>query len=221
MDDARTFELTLERIALIRRMVIAWNGTEVGAPIVHPDAPYGSSDRDGDIFNVTGDDEGADEEHRALGDALALFLQNATLKPGRYAYHNTLAKLPESDVFDVFRDEETGVTPEHITFDVTDEHLRLIPHLSLTWDDEYEVPGVDPKRPYGHMTWHTVEMAVHLGEPPDKDAEGRAIMSEEFELRLRNLHREMQPALQIFLRYADLGPGAFRQPAGSAGWEPV
>ncbi len=214
-------DLTLERIALIRRMVVAWNGTEAGAPIVHPDAPYGSTDRDDDIANVTGDDEGTAEEHRALGDALALFLQNASLKPGRYQYHNPLAKLAPSDVFDLFRDDETGQTPEHITFDVTPEHLKLIRNLSLGWDDEYEVPAVDPKRPYGDMTWYTVEMAVHLGDSPPKDANGRAILSDAQELHLMRLHREMQPAVQIFLRSADLAPGPFRKSEGSVSWQPA
>ncbi len=146
-------------------MVVAWNGAETGAPMIHPDAPYGSTDRDGDIFNVTGDDEGADEEHRAMGDALAVFLQNATLKPGRYQYHNPLAKLAPGDLFDVFRDEATGETPEHITFEVTDAHLRLLRAFSLEWDEAYDVPRVDPKRPYGGMTGHTAERATHLGEP--------------------------------------------------------
>ncbi|GLS44495.1 hypothetical protein [Methylobacterium brachythecii] len=221
MAEDTTFELTLERIALIRRMAVAWDGTESGAPIIHPDAPYGSTDRDGDIENVTGDDEGLDEEHRALGDALEVFVQNAVLRPGRYQYHNPLAKLAPSEVFDLFRDEVTGETPEQISFEVTPEHLKLIPNLALRWDDENDVPGVDPKRPYGAMTWYTVEMAVHLGEAPPKDDEGRAILSDEQEERLMRLHREMQPVLQIFLRSADLAPGMFRQPAGTIGWEPV
>ncbi|MBX9931402.1 MAG: hypothetical protein K2Y56_07670 [Methylobacterium sp.] len=177
-----TFELTLERIALIRRMVVAWNRTAAGAPIIHPDAPYGSTDRDGDIFNVTGDDDGADEEHRALGDALAVFCRNAVLKPGRYAYHNTLAKLSSEDVGDVFRDEETGETPEHVTFDVKAEHVALIPALAIVWDNARDVPAIDAAEPYGPH---------------------RAVAD------LGALHHEMQPALQIFLRYADLGPGLF------------
>ena len=180
MGDETSFELTLERIALIRRMVVAWNPAGKGAPIVHPDAPYGSTDRDGDIFNVTGDDHGADEEHRALGDALAVFCRNAVLKPGRYAYHNTLAKLSSEDVGDVFRDEETGETPEHVTFDVTAEHIALIPALAIVWDEARDVPAVDTGKPYGDA-----RAAADLG----------------------GLHHEMQPVLQIFLRYADLGPG--------------
>ena len=189
MADANTFELTLERIALIRRMVVAWNSEGVGAPIVHPEAPYGSTDRDGDIFNVTGDDDGADEEHRALGDGLAVFCANAVLKPGRYAYHNTLAKLDSSDVGDVFRDDATGETPEHVTFDVTAEHIALVRGLAIRWDATRDVPAVDADAPYGART----------GLPEQ--------------------HHEMQPALQIFLRYADLGPGAFRRAA--EGWRPV
>ncbi|KQP60390.1 hypothetical protein ASG60_07165 [Methylobacterium sp. Leaf469] len=184
-----TFELTLERIALIRRMVVAWNREGSGAPIVHPDAPYGSTDRDGDIFNVTGDDDGADEEHRTLGDGLAVFCANAVLKPGRYAYHNTLAKLDSADVGDVFRDETTGETPEHVTFDITAEHIALVQALNVVWDTARDVPAIDVARPYGTAS-----------EPP-------------------TLHHEMQPALQIFLRYADLGPGMFRR--GVAGWIPA
>ncbi|KQP42660.1 hypothetical protein ASF49_02150 [Methylobacterium sp. Leaf104] len=184
-----TFELTLERIALIRRIVVAWNPEGVGAPIVHPDAPYGSTDRDGDIFNVTGDDDGADAEHRALGDALAVFTASAVLKPGRYAYHNTLAKLASDDVGDVFRDEATGETPEHVTFDVTAEQVARVRVLAIRWDDTRDVPAVDTDAPYGPGT--------------DLPAE----------------HREMQPVLQIFLRYADLGPGDFTRT--DAGWQPA
>lgn len=156
-----------------------------------------------------------------MGDALAVFLQNATLKPGRYQYHNPLAKLAPGELFDVFRDEATGETPEHITFEVTDAHLRLLRAFSLEWDEAYDVPRVDPKRPYGGTTWHTAEMATHLGEPPEKDAEGRAILTDEQEARLERLHREMQPAMQIFLRYGDLGPGPFRQSEGTVGWKPA
>ncbi len=183
------FELTLERIALIRRMVVAWNGEGSGAPIVHPDAPYGSTDRDGDIFNVTGDDDGAEEEHRALGDALAIFVTRAVLKPGRYAYHNTLAKLDSVDVGDVFRDETTGETPEHVTFDVTVDHLDLVPKLQVRWDVSRDVPAIDTATPYG------------IG------------------VDIPSIHHEMQPVLQIFLRFGDLGPGFFEK--REAVWIPV
>ena len=206
MTDA-VYDLTLERIALIRRMVVAWNGAEPGAPMIHPEAPYGSRDRDGDIANVTGDDDGAEEEHRALEDGLVVFSQNARLKPGRYQYHNPLAKLDCASITDVFRDFDTGETPEHITFAVTEEHLALIPHLNHMWDEDHGVPRIDPDRPYGGAEPYTSDMGRHLGGVSDPDA-------------LARLHREMQPAFQIFLRYADLGPGLFRRNAASV-WEPA
>jgi hypothetical protein len=206
MTDA-VYDLTLERIALIRRMVVAWNGAEPGAPMIHPEAPYGSRDRDGDIANVTGDDDGAEEEHRALEDGLAVFSQNAKLKPGRYQYHNPLAKLDCAAITDVFRDSATGETPEHITFAVTEAHLALIPRLNHVWDANHGVPRIDPERPYGGTEPYTLDMGRHLGGGSDQES-------------LVRLHREMQPAFQIFLRYADLGPGAFRRNAVSV-WEPA
>ncbi|MHC2105619.1 hypothetical protein [Methylobacterium sp. CM6246] len=206
MNDA-VYDLTLERIALIRRMVVAWNGAEPGAPMIHPEAPYGSHDRDGDIANVTGDDDGAEEEHRALEDGIAVFSQNAKLKPGRYQYHNPLAKLDCAAITDVFRDAATGETPEHITFAVTDAHLALIPQLNHVWDAEHGVPRIDLERPYGGTGPYTHAMGQHIGGATNDDS-------------LARLHREMQPAFQIFLRYADLGPGPFRRNAASV-WEPA
>lgn len=221
MNDDTTFELTLERIALIRRMVVAWNPAENGAPIIHPDAPYGSANRDEDIGNVAGDDDGAEEEHRALGEALGVFLLNATLKPGRYAYHNTLAKLDADRVTDVFRDEATGASPEHVTFDVTGEHLALMAHLNLEWDEAFDVPGIDARQPYGAFTHFTGKMAAHLGIAVRADGDGDLAMPDDLDTRLSRLHHEMQPALQIFLRFADLGPGLYRQPDGELGWKPA
>ena len=79
MAETGTTEITLERIALIRRLVVGWNADGAGAPMIHPDAPYGSTSRDDDIANVTGDDEGADAEHRAVGAALGGFVRHAAL----------------------------------------------------------------------------------------------------------------------------------------------
>jgi hypothetical protein len=185
-------EITLERIALIRRLVVAWNPQGHGAPMIHPDAPYGSTDRDGDIANVTGDDEGAEEEHRMVGAALAAFVRHASLKPGRFTYHNPLVKLDHSRTGDVFR-EAGGASPEQITFDVEAAHLALIPHLAVLWDAGLGVPRVDTAAPYGEADL-AGSMARILGGPAEDPA---------------RLHHAMQPALQIFLRYADIAPGDY------------
>ncbi|SEP08315.1 hypothetical protein SAMN04487843_106265 [Methylobacterium sp. ap11] len=188
-----TTEITLERIALIRRLVVAWDPAGQGAPAIHPDAPYGSLDRDGDIANVTGDDEGAAEEHRAVGAALVAFLRHAELKPGRYGYHNPLTKLDLTHVSDVFRDESTGTSPEQIVFEIGPEHVALIRHLAMGWDEARGVPAVDADAPYGPGSLEDA-MAKAVGGPRDD---------------LARLHRAMQPALQIFLRSADIAPGDY------------
>ncbi|HEV7438781.1 MAG TPA: hypothetical protein VGN94_04035 [Methylobacterium sp.] len=197
--NGQEIDVTLERIALIRRLVVAWNGEGQGAPIVHPDAPYGSTAWDEDIANVTGDDEGAEEEHRAVGEALKAFVRHATLKAGRYTYHNPLEKLDLSEFEDVFRDAATGRSPAQITFDVTPEHLALIPHLAVIWDAARAIPAVETARPYGVEAGLAEAMAGRLGIPAARE-----------EGRLDRLHHEMQPALQIFLRYADIAPGLYR-----------
>ncbi|WP_288587721.1 hypothetical protein [uncultured Methylobacterium sp.] len=188
-----TTEITLERIALIRRLVVAWDPAGQGAPAIHPDAPYGSLDRDGDIANVTGDDEGAAEEHRAVGAALVAFLRHAELKPGRYGYHNPLTKLDLTHVSDVFRDESAGTSPEQIVFEVGPEHVALIRHLAMGWDEARGVPAVDADAPYGPGSLEEA-MTRAVGGPRDDFA---------------RLHRAMQPALQIFLRSADIAPGDY------------
>ncbi|TGE00233.1 hypothetical protein [Methylobacterium nonmethylotrophicum] len=190
---SRTTEITLERIALIRRLVVAWDPAGQGAPVIHPDAPYGSLDRDGDIANVTGDDEGAAEEHRAVGEALVAFLRHADLKPGRYGYHNPLTKLDLSQVSDVFRDEAAGTSPEQIVFEVGPEHIALIRHLAMGWDEARAVPAVAVSAPYGPGSLEEA-MTRALGGPREDWA---------------HLHRSMQPALQIFLRSADIAPGDY------------
>lgn len=188
-----TTEITLERIALIRRLVVAWDPAGQGAPAIHPDAPYGSLDRDGDIANVTGDDEGAAEEHRAVGAALVAFLRHAELKPGRYGYHNPLTKLDLTHVSDVFRDESAGTSPEQIVFEVGPEHVALVRHLAMGWDEARGVPAVDADAPYGPGSLEEA-MTRAVGGPRDD---------------LARLHRAMQPALQIFLRSADIAPGDY------------
>ncbi|MFM5913959.1 MAG: hypothetical protein ACKOPR_04330, partial [Chakrabartia godavariana] len=65
----------------------------------------------------------------------------------------------------------------------------LIRTLVILWDAARDVPAVDPQSPYGASA------------------------------DLPSRHHEMQPALQIFLRYADLGPGDFRR--GAERWLPA
>jgi hypothetical protein len=128
-----------------------------------------------------------------VGAALVAFLRHAELKPGRYGYHNPLTKLDLTHVSDVFRDESTGTSPEQIVFEVGPEHVALIRHLAMGWDEARGVPAVDADAPYGPGSLEDA-MAKAVGGPRDD---------------LARLHRAMQPALQIFLRSADIAPGDY------------
>ncbi len=74
---------------------------------------------------------------------------------------------------------------------------------------------MDPQQPYGDAGPYIAAMARHLAAIPEAAAND----DEDARTQLVRLHREMQPALQIFLRYADLGPGDFR--AHRRDWEPA
>ena len=118
-------------------------------------------------------------------------MRHAALKPGRFSYHNPLVKLDQSLVGDVFRDE-AGAAPEQITFDVAPEHLALIPHLAVRWDEARMVPFIDPDAPYGAADLEGSMRRLLAGQAAGQGAD------------LNRLHHAMQPALQIFLRYADI-----------------
>ncbi len=57
---------------------------------------------------------------------------------------------------------------------------------------------MDPKRPYGDMTYFFIDMAEALGEPVPRDDKGQAVFSSEAEQRYERLHGEMLFAVQAF-----------------------
>jgi len=133
-----------------------------------------------------------------VGDVEA-FLQAGKLAPGPYQldnYHLDDAPDGKLDVnFD--GDPPIELPAERIfTFTVTDEHLKLLRHLyTREWDGRIVL--MNPKRPYGDMTYYFYDMADALGEPaPPDDETGPQIE------RYMRLHREMLFAAQAFWRYA-------------------
>lgn len=131
------------------------------------------------------------------------------------------------------------------SFEVTDQHLLLLPNLSVRWNEPEVVPlvkegeildeidqtenswpvvGIDPKRPYGSMTYYFLDMGEILGIEPREtesigegvDEEPEAEFSEEQEDMLQNLHEDMQTVLQIFLQKASLPTGKYHNT--SDGW---
>ena len=197
-------------LKLVRAMVVSWDITEIGAPTIDPEIPYGSSDLLSDIKRISaaGSDEEAMLLHRQTKDGLERFLRHARLRPGKYSYDNLLAgKSPEFTV-----DIRADIDPQNqnaptVTFEFKQEHLKLLRVAAVRWnewdleegEEFHATPGIDPKRPYGNMTFFYADMADALGIAFKNDAD--LLARKDFFL---HLHREMQPALQVFLKHAQM-----------------
>ena len=98
--DAPRFTLTLAHLKLLRQANIQWIDLEWGAPGIDPKRPYGNSDCEMSIAEILGwplvvTRAGADitpeqsakaqELHKQMKDALAVFLRCATMLPGDFA----------------------------------------------------------------------------------------------------------------------------------------
>jgi len=89
------------------------------------------------------------------------------------------------------------------TFVLTDEHLKLLRAMCVSWQDcEYGAPEIDPKRPYGNSS---VECDIHEILTNERDYE----LTEAQRERYGQLHRETQTALEILLQCGELRPGTY------------
>lgn len=85
----------------------------------------------------------------------------------------------------------------YITFDLTEQHLKLFRRANVSWNDiEYGAPTIDGKRPYGNGDVPG-DMRAILDLPDATDEE------------LRSLHKEMEIALQIVLCTGSFTPGKY------------
>jgi hypothetical protein len=90
------------------------------------------------------------------------------------------------------------------TFQVTDDHLKLLRAAQVSWDDSmYEgAPEIDIKRPYGNKYDVAADVAFILtGEQRELSAHERA--------RYIQLHRDMERVLAIVLATGSFAPGRY------------
>jgi sulfur relay (sulfurtransferase) DsrC/TusE family protein len=176
---AETITLTERHINLIRRVRFSWNVTEVGAPRVDEEQPYGSPDPLRDLAQSLGEASVTElaKRHADMTDVLNKFFRRAELEPGTYQIDGR-------------------------EFALNIDHLTLVPELIFDWDNEGDVwptPSVDPKRPYGNYTFFQKEMALYLGWL--KEGQERELTDDEIS-RLTDLHHEMLDALRVVATYA-------------------
>jgi hypothetical protein len=109
---------------------------------------------------------------------------------------------------------------EHLTFVLTDDHIKLLQRAYVRWDDcEYGAPGIDCKRPYGNSSVE-FDIAEILGWDLPLDQFESAYLTKEQADRAEEIHRETLTALQIVLRTGAMTPGTYRRSkAWKTDWE--
>lgn len=171
---------------------MGWDGAEVGAPCFPP------------VWETQPDDL----------HLLRIATTHGTCPAGNYPYH----RPPEDHEYSFFVE---GLADESI-FELTAQHRRLLAAMSWELSDPYvdeDIPGADPKRPYGDFTFYQLEMALHLGLIPAQKPAGHDPMTPEIVDAMTALHGQMQPALQVFLRHFEIPEGRVFTGQDWGGWE--
>jgi len=103
-------------------------------------------------------------------------------------------------------------------FDLTEEHLELFKAAWVSWDPcEFGAPEIDPKRPYGNSDV-VLDMAEVLGVETVETEDGEVVRAEDAK-RLRELHAEMETALQVVLNAGEFTAGHYRKEKYVGRWE--
>jgi hypothetical protein len=216
-----SFTLADYHIALIRQAVISWDPVESGAPAIDPEKPFGSISTRAAIARAARLGSSPDTTrlkaiYSEIGYALQCFLWYGKLEPGVYRVPHPLngevAFLDRAGA-----DNKDSREPKVIEFRFKEEHRRLLERAVLRWtewpdltgeDHLNPTPGIDPKRPYGDMTYFELDMADILGIPV-KDQPNDPFTKQQ-EQELVTLHAEMKRALQVFVVKAQIQPGVYK-----------
>lgn len=163
-----------------------------------------------EVSDMSPDEDRAPVIAELLANDVLHFFDKAELAPGPYELDNYhLEYAPDGKLMFESEDEESedifALPIEPVfSFELTAEHLKLLRHMN-TRDWRGYIEAMDPKRPYGDMTYFYIDMAETLGEgplPADEDGYSRA--TKEQIRRYEKLHLEMLLAIQAFWRYAEM-----------------
>jgi len=96
-------------------------------------------------------------------------------------------------------------------FTVTEEHLRLLRHAYVFWDEaEFGAPSIDAKRPYGNSNVYR-DIAQILGVPASEWSDEEMEPDIDAEWRFLRLHIETAIALQIALATGEFRAGRYER----------
>ena len=95
------------------------------------------------------------------------------------------------------------------SFELTEEHIKLLNNCYIEADQNWGVPTLDGKRPYGSSS--LVESMAEVLEIDFPDEYDKPDEYAAFEKRMYELHAQMPTALQIVLKCKTFEPGFFIQ----------
>jgi len=211
LEDGDSLSITAADLAAVRELPVMWSPTESGAPAVYD-------------FSKKNLNMSTSAYRRAMRVAEVL-IQLGELPPGHYEYDSPLD--PGDLATQPFVQHRLAqVSGNRVAIDATDAHLKLMRGaVTNLIDDGGRDTGVeiDPKRPYGDMTYFEIDMSRILGipaeGPPRTDYPELRDFTKPQRQKFRELHEQMEPVLQVFLKHATLAPGHFvRSPRGYGRW---
>ncbi len=209
-----TFTLREENIKVLRQAVAMWAPIESGVPGVMISTALIDEKKDllQDLAARAGlawsnpptaaQREAAKRLFEEMPQAFAQLLERGVLAPGAYSYPNPLPRVPHAE----------NMLPTELAALAKDPTGRITitkEHLTLLRAGRWQALFMNPKRPYGDMTYFELDMAGILGERVERRPDGK--LPEVEEKRLFQLHVELLPTLQVYLQKATLAPGAYPQ----------
>lgn len=213
------FVLTQPQLDLIRNARMGWNTTEMGAPMLDLYRPYFGGPTARQVELALGEDA-LDMEKAAflisMVSAFSTFFSNAKIEPGPYKLTNLDAEdIAAAAMHDQERLAWFGLN-EDGTVALTQELIQLVRNLQWDWADEDDIaevlykgelpsPIVDPKRPYGDMSYFQLDIHRILEwRTEQKTSEGYIALTDAQELAASDLHFRTMLAAQAMIEHATI-----------------
>ena len=217
-DEDDSFVLTDQHVNFIRKARLVWDGTESGAPMLSPITPYGQTDILAQIISETNctDRKSAVDFHISMVIALSDFCNRGELAAGEYALKNISAKeiTQQMDGYGI-KATQMGLSPKGL-IRVDEPMVKLVKGVHWEWSnrwenedrlaiDEWPGPAIDPKRPYGDMSYIQLDMHRILAWPVEKKTpDGFIALTDQQDDQLQALHLRLLGVMQVFLEQAQL-----------------